>query len=391
MYNMECIQRIHFTDWCDPTVAAQAMGRAQRLTAALRLPADRHRTDVFTYSVCSNGAPSGTADAETASVWRGASRDLEAPDRARLSDGLAVARSELALRSDAEFQRYSTLSQVADLADAALGSDTLDQSHFLLAVGLATLLASEELPDEVRAAQHTVPAAATPLFADVTTYEGAAGLWPQVAPLAQGHPGAPRATVQACAEHLRRLATAASDRGHVLGGAASALMVVGQWATAETPSVDSPGDHSVDEMLARGYGAMYAPVLELYAALMRASVSCSLYAPLHRTSGQLPGLPLPCGIPQRTACLAGDARPAACAAAEAVAAPPADVSAGVQRLLEATSSLGHSDEPEAVGVAAERVAATLADLLDDTERLVCKGRGCASLGTLAVQLRRVAQ
>ena len=387
MYNMECIQRIHFTDWCDPTVAAQAMGRAQRLTAALRLPVDRRHTDVFTYSVCGTGAPGGA----TASAWQGATRGLEAGDRVKVADGLAVARSELASRSDAEFRRYGALSQVADLADAALGSEVLDQSHYLLAVGMATLLGSEELPEEIRAVQRVLPTTATPLFAGVTTYEGAASLWPRMVPLVQGHPSAPRATVQACADHLRRLATVASDRGHVLGGAVSALMVVAQWATAEAPTTGPRGDQSIDEMLARGYGAMYAPVLELYAALMRASVSCSLYAPLHRTSGQLPGLPLPCGIPQRTACLSSDAQKATCAAAEAVAAPPPDVGTGVERLLAAAASLGRADEPEAVGAAAEQVAATLADLLDDTERLVCRGRGCASLGTLATQLRRVAQ
>ena len=66
------------------------------------------------------------------------------------------------------------------------------------------------------------------------------------------------------------------------------------------------------------HAAAYEPVLRLYEGMMRASVSCALYAALHAEYGQLPGLPQTCGIPQRIRCLNGkEARGLACGGGKA--------------------------------------------------------------------------
>ena len=124
-----------------------------------------------------------------------------------------------------------------------------------------------------------------------------------------------------------------------LRAAERAVRQVGAWRRAE--AVDDLGPPAgVDELLARAYAADYAPVLRLYGALMEASVSCALYAPMHAAHGQLPGLPQPCGVPQRTACggsaeCAGERQggAAVAAAGRAVAGGDDEIAAGEAKAL----------------------------------------------------------
>ena len=327
-YNMEAVQRIHFTDWCDPTIAAQAMGRAQRIGASKRLPIDRRQAVVFTYSICGNadrGSQAGQSEAGSA-VMRELDRDL-----AMLGEAVVTAHTVLRRLAADEYARLDAIRPLLMLARESAEGDpgrNVSESDYRLLVmveheRMVNLPLSVTLATRLRNAGQTLgssvpPEACALLFAGATStnarFDAAMNGWKHV----RGHIDTVRSPVRdlaaALVRELDNIATRISTVARGYADIASAMQVAASWRGRTRPRALA----TIDEMLAAAHAAAYEPVLRLYEGMMRASVSCALYAALHAEYGQLPGLPQTCGIPQRIRCLNGkEARGLACGGGKA--------------------------------------------------------------------------
>ena len=313
-YNLLSVQRIHLTDWADPSIMAQAMGRAQRMFGACALPAERRHISVYTYSTgCRpEGSVSSRRSAEVGSVIvreldtavaeeggdlaraaedafralqaRGASERGEPPDLRRALEQVKKA---------ARKRRHGGTLAPIDLATAK----TLRETRY------ADLIRGEvdQLSEELRAAQSAgrlvVPPSADQGDKDQLFVEAMRDVplrlteaWPRVEQ-----------------ELGRRLAQRKGSRD-AYQAAARALRRLVAW---RRDAIEPSSSVGIDELLARAYATWYGPVVRLYAALMEASISCAFYGALHAAHGQLAGMPETCGVPQRLSCGAADASCAA--------------------------------------------------------------------------------
>ena len=327
-YSLQALQRIHLTDWCDPTVAAQAMGRAQRPFAAEKLPANRRRVQVLTYSLCpGTGDPGGgAAAAEASDVGETGETALGAVQRAVTAEGggaLAPTLREAAsvLRDDATeaLERSALLERGVHLARTAAsqpaGAPITNVDYQLLLYLALDLRAAQrdgsELivlpPGAVQAMRQLPPALRTALpWGDRAALDRS---WPTVEaarpqPLLRPH-GA------AIADALQRESLRERQVGYLDQSIGAALATVLTWRSGSGSGAGA-GPSGLDEALARAHAIPYTPVLQLYRGLMAASVSCSLYAAIHAAFGQLPGMPEPCGIPQEVACVGSGEAPPGC-------------------------------------------------------------------------------
>lgn len=363
-YSLQAVQRIHLTDWCDPTVAAQAMGRSQRPFAAQKLPDDRRRVAVLTYSVCGsdgNGkADENVAGRRIATTINQALRN-DATDAgegrnkadADLSLASAVNRATSVLRdkSSADLERSAKLERAQQMAQtlAAQGPhSTMTNIEFQLLLFLAVDLCAAQwdgsstvqLPEKVISAMRTLPSS----LRDALPWRDGRGAvekqWPSVDRMKLPPRLAPLAADIARvagnqAENARRT-------GYLAQSIASALAVVKAWDRDSTKRAPV----GLDEALARAHAIPYAPVLQLYRGLMAASVSCALYAQIHRRIGQLPGIPTECGIPQEVACAGSADTGRVCEKDEDATQSTVDLSDTVAKLLQSMEQLDEPDLPD---------------------------------------------
>jgi hypothetical protein len=314
-YNMEAVQRIHFTDWCDPTVAAQAMGRAQRIGAAKRLPPDRREAVVFTYSVCgdADGNDEKTHSDAGAAMMRTLDREI-----GDLGEAVVTAHAILRRLAADEYERFDAVRPMLSLARQAAEGEpgrTVSETDYRMLLmadqgHTSALPLSETLRTRIRDAGQSL-ARAVPqeaceaMFGDATTpaarLEAAMAGWKYARPYLDTMRSPVRELAADLVRELDNMATRVSTVARGYGDVAAAMQVALSWRGRVRPQALG----TIDEMLAAAYAAAYEPVLRLYEGMMRASVSCALYAPLHATRGQLPGLPQKCGIPQKARCLSG--------------------------------------------------------------------------------------
>lgn len=289
-YNMEGLQRIHLTDWCDPTVAAQAMGRGQRPYASVRLPPQRRKATVYTYSTC--GAAVRNHSSELV-------QSMEKHAGPNLAHALASAQQSLLHDAEDKKAIATELLRAERLVqqiqnDSPTGGITMGEYELIALLG--TVLRPTDIDRKWSAGAlpgdmcKFVPAGTSSLGDLMSLWGVLREHMVNVVPIVRGKTRELSTAIRR--EHTRYEA----QRDMIQQTAAAHSTLAGLRNQVEARA------ETIDQALARAHAFPYTPVLELYGALMEASVSCSLYSTIHRQFGQLPGIPLACGIPQSTGC-----------------------------------------------------------------------------------------